>query len=130
MINIRNEFKINNTQNPDPPRSVITNSSKTLIRILPTFDDMAYFMLNLFTDLGYMPEEEYFPVQCRTKLVIIFENDNSDEDYRPMDAFYLRMVDALYDVFYENGFPLTAIEANPRNSSDGYIDSVEKIAPG
>ena len=94
---------------------------------------MAYFMLNLFTDLGYMIDDAYIPVQCRSKLIIIFENDHSDDSQnRPMDAFYLRMVDALYDVFYENGYPLTAIEANPQNSSDehGYIDYVEQISPG
>ena len=97
------------------------------MRISPPFDDISWFVFDIFEDLGYIQ----LNAQCQYNLKLIFEQHilhpaNSDHE----NQNYYAVARSLVNVFRLKNIHLEIISADPANITDGYEEAVSSIAKG
>jgi len=96
----------------------------TLVRVLPTFDDMTLFIFDVFEELGYIKSSA-----CYYNIFVVWEDDDDDDE--GLVHYYYHMIDSISEYFRKRDIkPGGFISADAYSKNISYADMVEKIGPG
>lgn len=93
----------------------------TLVRVLPTFDDMTLFIFDVFEELGYIKSS-----LCYYNIFIVWE-DGDDND--PQVHYYYHMIDSISDHLRKRGIVPIYNSADAASRNISYSDIVSEIGP-
>ena len=100
---------------------------KSLVRVSPPFDDLSYFVFDIFEDLGYIQLDS----ACQYSLKLIFQQHIlHSEAGDHLSQNYYAVARSLVNVFRVKNIRLDIISADKANFTDGYEEAVSAITPG
>ena len=100
---------------------------KSLVRVSPPFDDLSYFVFDIFEDLGYIQLDS----ACQYSFKLIFlEHILHSQAGDHLSQNYLSVARSLVNVFRVKNIRLDIISADKANFTDGYEEAVSAVTPG